>query len=394
MNAFTHHLEQSLKSIREQNLYRDLRQIEGPQTVRLRYQGRTCLAFASNDYLGLATHPKVCQAAQDAITHYGAGAGASRLISGSLPPHQHLEGDLAAFKGTEAAISFSSGYQAALGVFGALLSKDDVVFSDQLNHACLIDGIRLSRARTEVFQHNDLDHLEHLLKQQADLRTKNKHPRSHSLIVTESVFSMDGHHAPLPDLVKLKNQYDAWLMVDEAHATGLYGPRRSGLADAFQLAHEVDIQMGTLGKALGSAGGFITGTKALREVLINRARTLIFSTAPCPAAAAAASAALKIVQSPEGQDRVKTLWQRIQQLRDGLGLSSGPLSPIVPFHIGDEAESVRIAQALQQRGFVVPAVRYPSVPHNQARLRITVSSSHTPDDIASLVTELQDVSSK
>ena len=305
-----------------------------------------------------------------------------------------MEDTLADFNGTEAAISFGSGYQAALGVFPALLSKDDIVFSDQLNHACLIDGIRLSKARTEVFQHNDLDHLEYLLKHETDRCATSNHPQPHRLIVTESVFSMDGHHAPLADLIKLKNQYEAWLMLDEAHATGLYGPHRSGLANAFQLGDEVDIQMGTLGKALASSGGFISGSKALREVLINRARTLIFSTAPGPAAVAAASAAIDIVRSPEGESRVATLWQRVRQLREGLALSSSPLAPIVPFPIGDEAESVRVAHALQQRGFVVPAVRYPSVPRNQARLRITVSSAHTPEDIASLITALREVSSK
>ena len=313
--SFSEALEIRLEAIRERGLYRKLRRVDSPQAVRIQIEGQSLLNFSSNDYLGLASDPRLTEAAVQAVKQFGAGAGASRLICGSLAPHHELEDALAAFKGTEAALSFSSGYAAALGVIGALLEHQDVIIIDKRVHACLVDAAKLSGAKLRVFAHNDLEDLDSILKW-ANQRTSatSATRRAQILIVTESVFSMDGDHAPLDQMADLKDRYGAWLMVDEAHATGLYGPRRRGLADAFGVNDRIEIQMGTLGKALGSAGGYVCGSRALIDLLVNRARSFIFSTAPPPASAAAARAALEIVQSQDGEARCKTLWQRAAQI--------------------------------------------------------------------------------
>ena len=318
MNSFQNHLSHVLETIHEQHLFRKLRKIQGPQTVALKLSGQSLIGFASNDYLGLSNHPFVKDAAKRAIDDYGAGAGASRLVTGSLPPHEQLEEKLASFKGTEAAIAFTSGYQTAIGVLSSLLNENDTVFSDRLNHACLIDGLRLSKARVEIFEHNDVDHLKLLLQKATDRLPHSKKDQGNRVIVTESVFSMDGDQAPLAAIAQLKQEFGAWLMVDEAHATGLYGANRLGLAEQAGISDQIDIHMGTLGKALGSSGGFICGSLALREFLINRARSFIFSTAAVPAAAAAASAAIDILKGEEGVARVRSLWERVRQLQNGL----------------------------------------------------------------------------
>ncbi len=379
MQSFEHEITAQLAAIREQNLYRELRAIDSPQGVRIRFAGRELLNFSSNDYLGLANHPAVVDAAKRALDQYGAGSGASRLICGSLRPHHELEEALAQFKGTAAALSFSSGYSAALGVLGVLLGKDDIVIVDRLIHASIVDAARLCGAKIRVFAHNDINDLEDILKW-ADTRGKCR-----KVIATESVFSMDGDLAPLRDIIGLKDRYGAWLMLDEAHATGLFGEKRRGLAEACEIADRVEISMGTLGKALGSAGGFICGARCLIDLLINRARSFIFSTAPPPAQAAAATAAIGLVQSHAGEELRATLWARVDQLKNGLVGKpwSPPLvqSAIIPLVIGNEGKALDTATKLREAGIFVPAVRYPTVARGAARLRLTVTAAHSTDDI-------------
>ena len=393
MKTLPQYLSEQLETLRGQNLLRQLRLIESPQTVQLQCNRRPMLAFASNDYLGLANHSALKKAAKDALDRYGAGSGASRLITGSLPPHRELEKQLAAFKETEASLAFGSGYQTAVGTIACLLSENDVLLSDRLNHACLIDGARLSKAQVQIFEHNDLDHLESLLKAAADSRTRSSQPVKNIWIVTESVFSMEGDQAPLPEIAALKNRYEAWLMFDEAHATGIFGNRRQGLAEQTETREAVDVHMGTLGKAVGAAGGFICGSQALVNFLVNQARTFVFSTAPAPATAAAATAGIQIIQSPIGKERNTRLWQRVRQLRNGLQLLEPATSPIVPYRLGTESRSLQVSAQLEKEGLLVPAIRYPSVPKNQARLRITLSAQHSENQVARLLDALQRIQS-
>lgn len=384
----------ALAELRQQNLLRQLQTVTGSSDRTLEFSGQSYVNFASNDYLGLARHPALIEAATRATRQWGAGSTASRLVSGSLQIHHDLEEQLAHFKGTAAALSFASGYTTALGTIPALVETGDIVILDRLAHACLIDGARLSGATIRIFRHNDLDHLEHLL-QWADRQRSAapSHPRLRRiLIVTESVFSMDGDQAPLRPLVELKNRYGAWLMVDEAHATGLFGPTGEGLVAAAGLTHQVEIHMGTLGKALGSAGGFIAGSRHLIDWLIQRARSFMFSTAPPPAQAAAALAALQLLQSPEGAQRRTRLWQNIHAATAAPtgqpslwpGLPSPPQSAILPRHIGDSATALQCAQAARTAGLFIPAIRYPAVSRRTARLRITITAAHQPEDLSRL----------
>lgn len=393
LNSFTTELKQRLDEIRGQGLYRELRRVDSPQSPRIKIGGKELLNFSSNDYLGLANHPALKEAAIKAIERYGAGAGASRLICGSLSPHHELEAALAAFKNTESALSFSSGYAAALGAICALAGKDDVIILDKLVHACIVDAARLSGAKLRIFAHNDLNELEAILrwaKNRPASAANSRQPRA--LIITESVFSMDGDTAPLREMVALKNQYGAWLMVDEAHATGLFGKQRRGLIEELSVSNEVEIQMGTLGKALGSSGGYICGPRELIDYLINRARSFIFSTAPVPAAAAAARAAVELVQSSAGETLAKQLWSLVEAARTGLAKNGWPTaagrSAIIPLHIGAESKAVETAAALRERGVFIPAIRYPTVARGQARLRLTLTAAHTGDDIAKLMASL------
>lgn len=389
MKTLPQYLSEQLETLRGRSLLRQLRPIESPQTVQMQCNRRPMLAFASNDYLGLANHPALKKAAKDALDHYGAGSGASRLITGSLPPHRKLEKQLASFKETEASLAFGSGYQTAVGAIACLLSENDVLLSDRFNHACIIDGARLSKAQIQIFEHNDLDHLESLLKAAADGRTRSSHPVKNIWIVTESVFSMEGDQAPLPEIAALKNRYETWLMIDEAHATGIFGARRQGLAEQTKTREAVDVHMGTLGKAVGASGGFICGSQALIDFLVNQARTFVFSTAPAPATAAAATAGIQIIQSPIGKERNTRLWQRVRQLRRGLRLPEPATSPIVPYRLGTESRSLQVSAQLEKKGLLVPAIRYPSVPKNQARLRITLSAQHSENQVIRLLDALQ-----
>jgi 8-amino-7-oxononanoate synthase len=394
MKCFDRKLKDELEQLRTAGLYRELRRIESPPSPRIQLNGQSLLNFSSNDYLGLANHPALREAASRAIAEWGAGSGASRLICGSLGVHHELEQALAEFKGTEAALSFSSGYATALGTIGALMGKEDVIIIDKLVHACVVDAARLCGARLRVFAHNNSNDLEKKLKWAAS-RTRNSKPETRNtriLIVTESVFSMDGDLAPLREIIELKDKYGAWLMLDEAHATGLFGERRRGLAEACELAHRVEIQMGTLGKALGAAGGYICGSRPLIDLLVNRARSLIFSTAPVPAAAAAATAAIRLVQAKEGEVLRARLWQNVDQAKNALinaGWSLPPVqSAIIPLMVGDETKAVELATALREQNLLIPAIRYPTVARGAARLRLTVTATHTAEDIAALQSAL------
>ena len=392
MSALDQELTARLRQIREQGLLRGLRRVDSPQGPRVQIDGRELLNFSSNDYLGLANHPALKEAAVRAVEKFGAGAGASRLISGSMSPFHELEEALAAFKGTAAALTFSTGYATAIGVISALLGKDDIIVIDKLVHASIVDAARLSGAKLRVFTHNDLNDLEAILKWAAQ---EPRHPSPatrHTLIVTESVFSMDGDTAPLRELVALKEKYGAWLMVDEAHATGLYGKNRRGLAEELGVSEHIEIQMGTLGKALGASGGYICGSRALVDFLINRARSFIFSTAPVPASAAAARAGIQLVQSDQGTTLVQQLHQRVAELDSKLKTqNSKPFSAIIPIIIGDEARAVEAAHALRERGLFVPAIRYPTVGRGSARLRVTLTASHSADDVRHLAVALTEI---
>ena len=403
MNSFDQELNRRLAALRQQNLHRELRRVDSPPGTRIRIDGRTLLNFSSNDYLGLAGDPLLKEAAIRAVEKFGAGSGASRLICGSLAPHHELEEALANFKGAEAALSFSTGYATAIGTICALLGKDDVIVLDKLVHACIVDAARLSGAKIRVFAHNDLEDLEKILKwtrrgEQCESQTKSgtrvTHPseRRRTLIVTESVFSMDGDAAPLREIVALKEKHGAWLMVDEAHATGLYGKNRRGLAEESGVSERIEIQMGTLGKAVGASGGYICGSRPLIDFLVNRARSFIFSTAPVPAAAAAAAAGVRFIQSPAGETRRNTLWTLVGELKSAIGNRQSPIpGAIIPILIGDETRAVAASAALREQGIFVPAIRYPTVARGQARLRVTLTATHTTEEINLLVATLNEI---
>ena len=403
MNNFDRELIERLEALRAQGLHRELRRVDSPPGTRIRIDGQTLLNFSSNDYLGLAGDPLLKEAAIRAVEKFGAGSGASRLICGSLAPHHELEEALANFKGAEAALSFSTGYATAIGTICALLGKDDVIVLDKLVHACIVDAARLSGAKIRVFAHNDLEDLEKILKwtrrgelcePQTKSGTRVTHPseRRRTLIVTESVFSMDGDAAPLREIVALKEKHGAWLMVDEAHATGLYGKNRRGLAEETGVSERIEIQMGTLGKAVGASGGYICGSRPLIDFLVNRARTFIFSTAPVPAAAAAATAGIRLIQSPAGETQRKLLWTRVGELPSESGKRKAETpSAIIPVLIGDETKAVAASAVLRERGIFVPAIRYPTVARGQARLRVTLTATHTTEEVNLLAAALNEI---
>lgn len=388
MNTLDQELTARLEDIRAQELYRELKQIESPQSSRVLIGGRELLNFSSNDYLGLANAPELKAAAVEAVGRYGAGSGGSRLICGSLSPHHQLEEGLAEFKGSEAALTFNTGYAAALGTVGALMGKDDVVIIDKLVHACIVDAARLAGATLRVFKHNDLNDLIEILRW-ADRPSRtggSNAKRPNVLIVTESVFSMDGDHAPLRALVELKEKFGAWLMVDEAHATGLYGQSQRGLAEQEEVGGRIEIQMGTLGKAVGASGGYICGSRKLIDYLINRARSFIFSTAPVPAAVGAATAGIQLIRSRAGAGRCQALWERVGQFKAATGANNGAsTSAIIPVILGDEGKALSAARQLMEQGMYVPAVRYPTVARGKARLRITLTAAHSREDVARLL---------
>ena len=378
--------DDDLAPLRAASLHRKLRTLESPQSPLVRIEGADLINFSSNDYLGLANAEPVRAAFKQGIDLYGAGAGASRLVCGTLAPHAALERTLAAFKKTEAALTFSSGYATAMGTLPALCGPDDFILLDKLSHACLIDSAKLSGATLRIFPHNHLEKLEHLL-QWARSRAR---AASRILVVTESIFSMDGDWADLWEFVKLKETYGALLLLDEAHAFGIMGPQGRGLAAKLGLAARVDIQMGTFSKAAGLSGGYLCGSQPLIDLLINRARSFIYSTAPPPALAHATGEVLRHwLPTAFGEDRRARLWSNLAYLSTVLeGRIPEPSSAIVPLHIGSEAGALRLSALLLENGFLIPAIRYPTVAKGKARLRLTVSSGHTREQIESLAATL------
>jgi 8-amino-7-oxononanoate synthase len=385
VDSFDDDLQGRLGTLREQNLFRELRRVDSAQGPRVQIGGKTFLNFSSNDYLGLANHPALKEAAIKAVEQFGAGAGASRLICGSLAPFHELEETLAVFKKTEAALVFSTGYAAALGTITAMCGKDDLIILDKLVHASIVDAAKLSGAKLRVFAHHDLNDLEDKLRW-ANENPKARNPDARTLIITESVFSMDGDTAPLRKIVALKEKFGAWLMVDEAHATGILGQSGRGLADELGVSDRIEIQMGTLGKALGASGGYLCGSRALIDFLVNRARSFIFSTAPVPAAAAAATAGVLLAQSVEGEARRQQLQQRIAEFKSAIrNPQSAITTAIIPLILGDETKTLAAAAALREQGIYVPAIRFPTVARGAARLRITLTAAHSTEDLSTLV---------
>ena len=366
--------EKRLAEVRSLGLYRELKTVEGEQGPRVTVNSREVLLLCSNNYLGLANHPRLRRAAKDAIDHYGTSSAASRLVSGTMTLHQRLEETLAEFKGTEAALIFNCGYMANLGVISSLVGPGDVVLSDELNHASIIDGCRLSKAQIAVYPHRDLDALEGLLK---------KESRRRCMIVVDGVFSMDGDIAPLPEMVDLAEKYGAFLMVDEAHATGVLGERGAGTVEHFGLTEQVPIQMGTLGKALGGFGAYVAGGRVLREYLINKARSFIFTTALPPADMAVAVEAVRIVQE-EPERRLK-LHSNVGYLVEGLKLLGFDVAnqhtAVVPIIIGPEDETMEMSTRLLEYGVFVAGIRPPTVSPGTSRLRVTLMATHTKEDL-------------
>ena len=368
-------ISRELKALQDAGLYRRLRRVDGDQDATLTIDGREVINFSSNNYLGIANHPSLASAAKEAIDRYGCGAGASRLISGNMALHEELEAKLAEFKGTQAALVFNSGFQANTGILSTLVGEGDVIFSDALNHASIIDGCRLSRAKTEVYRHCDLGQLERQLKQAPSGARK--------LIVTETIFSMDGDQAPLLGIVELAEKFAAMVMVDEAHATGIFGANGAGVVAKLGLGERVPIQMGTLGKALGGFGAYVAGSRALRELLINRCRSFIFTTALPPAVMAMALAAIDLVRD-EPQRRA-ALWENCRSLKhglNGLGFQLGSSeSPILPLIIGEAEKCMKFSDELLASGVFAQGIRPPTVPPGTSRLRITLMATHSAAQI-------------
>ena len=370
---------EELRELEAGGLRRRLRRIESPQGTRVDLAGHAnCLNFSSNDYLGLSGDAELKETYQSHIARYGVGSGASRLVCGTMDVHLELEEKIAALKSAEAGLTFSSGFAAATGTLPALCGKGDVLILDKLCHASLIDGARLSGATMRVFPHNDLDRLErHLLWAAGQVARDGR-----IVVVTESVFSMDGDLAPLAEIVALKEKHGALLLVDEAHAFGVLGPQGRGLAAAIGVESRVDLQMGTFSKAVGLSGGYLCGSRAMVDLLINRARSFIYSTAPSPALAATVRDALNLVCGARGE----TL--RADLLANRTTLSPDTTSAIVPVIIGENEAALAASAELLERGFLVPAIRYPTVPKGSARLRVTLSAAHRTDDILSLKSAL------
>ena len=368
-----------LAELEAAGLRRRLRVMDSPQGTSMNFEGRLLRNFSSNDYLGLASHPALVEAAARAARDFGFGAGASRLVCGTLRPHADLEETLARFKRTEAALAFGTGFAGGHGTLTALAGKDDYIVLDKLSHASLVDGARASGATVRVFAHNKVDQLaSHLrwARQRAAARAR-------ILVVTESVFSMDGDLAPLREIVAAKEEFGAWLMLDEAHATGVFGPQGRGCAAEAGVGDRVEIQLGTLSKALGAHGGFIAGSRALIDLLVNKSRPFIYATAPPVPVVAAARAALDLAASEEGDQRRTRLRAVVGSLAGILRIAS-PASPIIPLPVGEEKEAVGFSARLLEAGIFVPAIRYPTVPRGQARLRFSASAAHSDDDLMAL----------
>jgi 8-amino-7-oxononanoate synthase len=369
-------LQPQMHDWRTQDLWRELRMLGTAQGPLVKVDERELINFSSNDYLGLADSEVLRQAMLEGVVRYGAGSGASRLVCGNLKPHRELEDALAAFKGTEAALAFSSGYATAMGTIPALMAPGDTIILDKLCHASLVDAARLSGATMRIFPHNHLGKLERLLTS----------AKGRVLVVTESIFSMDGDRCLLSEIVELKDLHGAWLMLDEAHAVGVIGPQGRGLAAELGLEKRVELQMGTLSKALGLCGGYVAASREVIDWLINRARSFVYSTAPPPALAHAACVCVsEVIQGGEGELRRSRLWEHLRRLCP----KAVPASAIVPQIIGDEQVAMALSATLRESGLLIPAIRYPTVARGSARLRITLSAAHSEAQIDKLLQALE-----
>ena len=368
-------LNSELTSLKEQGLYRKLRVLEGEAAARATFDHQSVVNLSSNNYLGLATHPKLKQAALDAVAKFGVGSGAVRTISGTMEMHMELERRLAAFKHVESVVVFQSGFAANAGTVSAVLTKDDVVISDELNHASIIDGCRLSRAAIKVFPHKDVDAARKILK---DLPSSQR-----KILITDGVFSMEGDLGPLPDLCTIAEEYGAIMMVDDAHASGVFGKNGSGTVDHFKCHGRVDIQVGTLSKAVGVLGGYVAGTGALIDFLYHRARPFLFSTSHPPAVTAACIAALDVLESEP--QWIEQLWDNTRFFKAGLqslgfntGLSESPITPVI---VGAAATAAKMSDTLFAQGVFAQSIGFPTVARDKARLRTIVAATHTKADL-------------
>jgi glycine C-acetyltransferase len=369
------HLEKEIQSWKEAKVYRPLTELQSDQGSKVVIRGKEVIQLSSNNYLGLTTHPRLKKAALEAVEKYGAGTGSVRTIAGTFSMHEELEKRLAEFKHTEAALVFQSGFTSNVGVISSILTDEDVVISDELNHASIIDGIRLTKASRRIYKHNDLDDLEKALKETQNFRVR--------LVVTDGVFSMDGDIAPLPQIVELAEKYNALVMVDDAHASGVLGKNGRGTVDHFGLHGRVHIQVGTLSKAIGVLGGYVAGPNVLRDYLIHRARPFLFSTSHPPAVTACHAALDVLLEEPELIDR---LWDNTRFFKEGLkklgfdiGVSETPITPVI---VGDDALAMRLSDELFEEGVYAQGIVYPTVPKGKARVRTIVSAAHTKEELA------------
>ena len=377
----------ALEAARANNTYRSMRLMETPESSRVKIRmpdgaSQEQILLASNSYLDLANIDELKQAMAQAVLEWGTGSGGARLTTGNKTPHQELEEFIAKFKGEESAITFNTGYMANVGTISALCGKNDFIFSDELNHASIIDGIRLSRAKCFVYRHNDMADLQRVIQEADKSTVDSASPAPRKLIVTDAVFSMDGDLANLPELLRVAKENDCLLMIDEAHATGVLGKTGRGLAEHYGCAH-ADVTVGTLSKAIAAEGGFVAGPKQLTEFLKNKSRSFIFTTAMAPAVAAAACNNLRYIDAhPE---RVQNLRNNVKFFcdalrREGVNVEQSP-SAIVPIVIGDEAKAMQISAKLQEQGILIPAIRYPTVAKGQARLRASLMATHTHEQL-------------
>ncbi len=371
--------DSEIQKLKKSNLYREIKFSSLESGTTFEDNGSKFLNFSSNDYLGLCSHHQIKEAARNALNSFGVGSGASRLISGGTLPHQNIEKESAEFFDKEAALYFTNGYCASVGTLGSILQKGDTVILDKLCHASLIDGSRLSGATLRTFPHNDLEKLERILKSVTD----NKVSNTRILIVTEGIFSMDGDSSPILEIIKLKKKYKALLLVDEAHSFGIYGDKGKGIVNSKGLQNDVDFIIATFGKSAGAAGAITASSRIWRDLIINKARSFIYSTAPMPSQAAAALEGLRIIQSNEGDLRRKKLKKNITSLCDKLNLDI-PAGAIIPIIIGDEETALKKSKDLMKSGILAPAIRYPTVAKGSARIRITISSNHTKDCLLKL----------
>ena len=385
-NRFNSWIKENLNQIKQSNLHRELVEISSSMTPEIVINKKIYYQFASNNYLGLTTDAKITNSVISAIKKYGNGTGGSRLVTGTSNLHSKLESDIAKFKKTDDAIVFSSGYLASIGTISSIMNKDDIIFSDELNHACLIDGARLSRSKIVIYKHSNMEDLESKLK-------KFKASNGKKMIISDSVFSMDGDIAPLDSIVKLSKKYECISMIDEAHATGILGDTGSGASEMFGVQDKIDICMGTLSKAIGSVGGYIAGSSDLIDYLKNRARSFIFDTSLPAGALTASIGAIKLIErQPSIRDDLNN---NIQYIQDFLASSSfnylKSVTPIVPIIIGDEEKALECSRFLLKNQIYVPAVRPPSVPKGQSRIRVTLMATHKKKHIDKIIKVMENL---